>query len=339
MLLRSRSLVTTSVTALVSALALTATLATPTTLHARTAQDATAVAEAPAVERLPRATPANPWPMAESDIPVDERITFGVLENGMKYAWMSNPEPDKRSYLRLHVGIGSTAEEDSEQGMAHFLEHMAFNGSEHYPAGELITWFQERGMDFGAHVNASTGFGETIYKLNMPESDAASLAEGLTVMADYAGGLLLEEEEIAKEIGVIDGEERERDSVQFRLGIEALKMQFDGTRIANRIPIGVREVRAAFDAASVRAFYERWYRPENMTMIVVGDLEGLDPTELITEHMAGIEPPAEGPVPVPEHGTPTFAKLSFSLYDEELKTAGVSMGVVRPYVDEPITLE
>ena len=317
------------------ALALLAPAAAPVTV-----QDGAAVAEAPraVAPATTRGEPVIPWPMADSDIPVDERMHFGVLANGMKYAWMSNPEPKERSYLRLHVAVGSTAEEDDEQGLAHFLEHMAFNGSEHYAAGELITWFQERGMDFGAHVNASTSFDETIYKLDLPESDEQSLVEGLVVMGDYAGRLLLEEEEIAKEIGVIDGEERERDSVQFRVGIEALQMQFDGTRIAQRIPIGVREVRAEFDAPLVRGFYERWYRPENMTFVLVGDLGDLDPTALIEEHLGGLEPPEGDPVPVPGMGTPTFDQLSYSLSNEELKTVSLQVARLRPYEEESLTL-
>jgi zinc protease len=114
---------------------------------------------------------ARKWEHERSDIPADPRIHFGRLDNGMRYAWMKNVEPKQRCYLRLHVDVGSLAEKDDERGMAHYLEHMAFNGSRHYPAGTLIEWFQKHGMAFGADTNASTSFSETVYQIDLPTSD------------------------------------------------------------------------------------------------------------------------------------------------------------------------
>ncbi|HZL99383.1 MAG TPA: pitrilysin family protein, partial [Planctomycetota bacterium] len=234
---------------------------------------------------------ARPWEHASSDLEANPRIRFGALDNGLRYAWMVNGEPKQRCYLRLHVNAGSLAEEDDEQGLAHVLEHMAFNGSEHFPPGTLVEWFQKHGMAFGADTNASTGFSETIYKLDLPRSDEETLREGLTMLSDVAHGLLLLPEEVADELGVIDGEERERDSAGFRAAIAELKDQFAGSRVAARVPIGVKEVRAKFTAESERAFYEKWYRPEHMTLVIVGDLGALDPAPLIEEFFAGIPAP------------------------------------------------
>ena len=201
------------------------------------------------------------------------------------------------------VNVGSLAEEDSEQGLAHVLEHMAFNGSEHFAPGTLVEWFQQHGMAFGADTNASTEFSQTVYKLDLPTSDPGLVREGLTMLSDVMHGLLLQPAEVKAELGVIDGEERERDSAAFRAGIADLKDQFAGSRAASRIPIGVKEVRAAFTAEAERAFYEKWYRPENMTLVVVGDLGDLDPTDMVQELFGSVPAPQSAPVPAiqPDH--------------------------------------
>ncbi|MCB9897564.1 MAG: insulinase family protein [Planctomycetes bacterium] len=279
----------------------------------------------------------RPWPYEASDIPVDPRMHFGALENGLRWVWMENGEPEHRSYLRLHVDVGSEAERDDEQGMAHFLEHMAFNGSEHFASGDLVRWFQEHGMSFGAHVNASTWFDETIYKIDLPESDEQSLVEGLAVLRDFAGGLLLQEEEVRKEVGVIDGEERERDSPQLRLQFDLIERLLDGTRFADRLPIGKADVRAKFTAESVRAFYERWYRPDLMTVVLVGDLGGLDPEPLVRDAFADLTRPER--VPLPDPGRPTFAHDAFALYHDEVPSVNVVVARLRPWEPEPRTVE
>jgi zinc protease len=275
------------------------------------------------------------WEHESSDLAVNPRMHFGTLSNGIRWAWMANSEPRQRAYARLHVDVGSLAERDSEQGMAHFLEHMAFNGSEHFPAGTLVEWFQKHGMAFGADTNASTSFSETVYKLDLPTSDEATLRSGLTMLGDVADGLLLAPDEVRAEIGVIDGEERERDSVNFRAGIAGLKDAFAGTLVATRIPIGVQSVRAAFTAESVRAFYERWYRPENFTVVLVGDLGELDPVPLITEAFADVAVPEGAPASEPPLGTPKRAADTFVFHSSEIPVVTISAERLKPYVDEP----
>lgn len=278
------------------------------------------------------------WEHESSDIPVNSRIHFGHFENGLRYAWIKNPEPDQRCYLRLHVDAGSLGETETEQGMAHFLEHMAFNGTKNFPAGTLIEWFQRHGMGFGADTNAVTSFGETIYMIDLPTADQTSLAEGLQILRDFADGILLEKKEVEAEKGVIDGEEREGDSAQRRVLIETLERRYDGTRYAVRLPIGTKERRDAFTSESIASFYRRWYRPENMTLVVAGDLEDLDPTGLIRAAFGEMPRPEEAWVPEPNIGEPTLKDMDFFLHEEEIPVAVITIDRLVPYEDKPVTV-
>ncbi|MCP4093755.1 MAG: insulinase family protein [Planctomycetes bacterium] len=290
-----------------------------------------------AQEPQPAGTVA-PWAHDSSDLTVDERIHYGALENGMRFAWADNPEPNNRVYLRLHVDAGSFGETATELGMAHFLEHMAFNGSENFEAGTLIEWFQDNGMSFGADTNAHTAFSETVYKLDMPNRDEKTIRDGLQVMRDFAGKLNILEAEVQAEKGVIDGEQRERDSAGFRAFVKVLDRQYAGTRYATRLPIGTKEVRDEFTAETVRAFYERFYRPENMTMIIVGDLQGYNPEALIHEYFGDFAPPASPIAPEPAWGTPTMENLVFAVYDAEIPSVQIAIGSLRIAEEKPDTV-
>lgn len=280
----------------------------------------------------------RPWAHESSDLEVDPRITYGSLPTGMRYAWVDNPEPNDRVYLRLHVDAGSFGETETELGMAHFLEHMGFNGTENFEAGTLIEWFQDRGMSFGADTNAHTAFSETVYKLDLPARDKESIREGIQVLRDFAGAMIIADEEVEAEKGVIDGEQRERDSAGFRTFVKLLEKQYAGTRFATRLPIGTKEARDAFTGESVRAFYRRWYRPENMTLIVVGDLRDLDPTSLIVEYFGDFKGPGTPVEMEPAIGQPTMEDLVFSLYEPELPSVQISVSNLKPFVDRPDTV-
>jgi zinc protease len=320
----------------VLALAL-AVLASACRSDAAAPADARSAAPAATPEPAPVAVAPRPWPHESSDIPVDPRVRFGALPNGLRWAWAENGEPEKRCYVRLHVDVGSLAEEERERGLAHFLEHMAFNGSESFPAGTLIEWFQAHGMSFGADTNAHTSFSETVYKLDLPEADAETLREGLAVLRDFAGGLLLEPEEIEAEKGVIDGEERERDSPGMRMFEAELALAFEGTRLPARLPIGTRDARSAFDAELVRGFYERWYRPDAMTLVIVGDLRGLDPEPLLTEAFADLRAPSAPLEPEPEIGTPASFAPNYAIYEDELPSVTLALQRLVPWEEEPPT--
>ena len=312
-------------------------LALLSVLSACRSSDPSGGAAAP-TEATARVLAARPWEHETSDVPVDPRIHFGDLDNGLRWAWAGNGEPQKRCYLRLHVDVGSLAEEASQLGMAHFLEHMAFNGSEHFAPGTLIEWFQAHGMAFGADTNAHTSFSETVYKLDLPNSDEQTLREGLLVMRDFADGIRFQQDEIDKEKGVIDGEERESDSADFRVFKRQLAVLFDGTRICDRLPIGKPEVRARFTAESVGDFYRTWYRPDAMTLVAVGDLGELDPVPLFEEFFGDMRRPASALPPEPPVGRASRFDHLLAIHEPEIPTVSLALERLLPWEEEPFTI-
>jgi zinc protease len=281
----------------------------------------------------------TPWAHDSSDLEVDGRVHYGSFANGMRFAWADLPKPEDRVYLRLHVDAGSFGEADSQAGMAHFLEHMAFNGSDNFEAGTLIEWFQDHGMSFGADTNAHTSFSETVYKLDLPNRDEKTLREGMLVMSDFARGMIIADEEVQAEKGVIDGEQRERDSAGFRVLVQRLERQYKGTLLATRLPIGTKPIRDEFSGESVREFYTKWYRPENMTMVIVGDLRGYNPEELIAEYFKSFEGPGTPVDNEPAMGEPTLDDAFFFVSDDEIPSASITVANLKPYVHTDDTVE
>jgi len=256
--------------------------------------------------RLSDSNPAVPcitvgWPWEESDLRPDPALRYGVLDNGLRYLLLANHEPADRVAMFLDVQAGAIQERDGEQGYAHFLEHMLFNGTTHYPPGTLVEYFQSIGMEFGADTNAHTGFGETVYKLMLPSGRAGIVADGLQVMADYARGALLLEQEVEQERGVILAEKRSRDTVEARVHRARRQFLFRNTLIAERDIIGTEETIGQADAARLRRFYDTWYRPENMFLVVVGDTDLDTLVRLIRENLGGVQGAAV-PVDCPEPG-------------------------------------
>lgn len=291
---------------------------TPTPAPAKAKAAASAVAQ-------------RPWGFEKSDIPVNPRIAFGQLDNGMRFAWLANAEPKERAYLRLHIDVGSFAETEAEQGLAHFLEHMVFNGSRNYPAGTLVEWFQKHGMTFGGDTNAHTAFSETVYEIDLPKADEQSLKEGFSVLRDFADGALLEQKEIDAEKGVIDAEERERDNVQFRMLRKSLEVQYAGTLVPRRLPIGYKTQRDAFNPQLVRGFYEKWYRPDNMTLVVVGDLGERNPETMIREAFASMKVPATPLPKQPDLGKPAGVPTYSVTTEPEMPVALGRICLNRPF--------
>lgn len=216
---------------------------------------------------------APPFAHESSDLPVDETVRYGSLPNGLRYALKTNQEPRERTALRLLVEAGSLHEKENQLGLAHFLEHMAFNGTENYEPGTLIEFFQRMGMSFGGDTNAFTSFDRTVYMIDLPESTDDNMEEGLQVFRDYAGGMLLLEEEIDRERGIVLSEKRTRDSVEWRSFLAELDFFYGDTRIANRLPIGTEEVLTNSTREDFVDFYDTWYRPEKMTLVAVGDFD------------------------------------------------------------------
>ncbi|GAA5120173.1 insulinase family protein [Luteolibacter yonseiensis] len=280
----------------------------------------------------------KPWPQASSDIAPDAAATFGTLENGMRYIIYPNAEPPKRVSLRLHISAGSLMEANDQRGIAHFLEHMVFNGSKNYTAAELIPKMQRLGIQFGAHANAYTSFDETVYMLDLPDLSADTLNLGFTVMRDFGDGALLTADEIDKERGVILSEKVSRDSVSFRLMEQQFAAILPDSLVTNRFPIGTEEVIKAAPRDRFLDLYTRFYTPERMTFIVVGDI---DPKEIQTRVEATFSsmtnPSAAGKNP--ELGAikqPEGIKASV-FADKEVSSTDVSLTLVRPYTPKPDT--
>ena len=212
-----------------------------------------------------------PWPHERGDLVPDPAITWGRLPNGLRYAVRSNAEPRGRISLCLLVDAGSRLERDDQQGYAHFVEHMAFKGTRHFPAGTLIKTLQRHGMAFGAEVSAFTTLTATYYNLDLAGNSEENLAEGLQVLRDFADGITFGPEEIRTERGVIVSEWRTRESGSERIGWARLATLYAHTLLARRKPIGEIDSINRADRAGLVGFYESWYRPGRMVLIAVGD--------------------------------------------------------------------
>ena len=268
-----------------------------------------------------------PIPVARdnSDLKSDPAVTRGVLENGMRYAIMPNPEPPNRVSLRLYVDAGSLMEEDDQQGLAHFLEHMAFNGTENFPAGEMVEYFQRLGMGFGNHTNAHTSFNETVYKLEMPNTKTATLDEGFRLLNDYADGMLLLKDEIEAERGIILSEKRNRDSADWRTFLEEFEASLPDALVSKRLPIGTEEVIKTAPRERFESFYKKWYTPDRMAVVVVGDIEVAAIEDLIKKHLSDIKAP-EADISDPDMGSVSKRGLT-AHFHSEMETGEVSVSI------------
>src|SRR5688572_11137402 len=281
---------------------------------------------------------AIPFPHENSDLKMDPTVTYGTLPNGIRYVVRANKEPKERAALRLLVEAGAVHEKDDQQGLAHLLEHMAFNDSKHFPPSSLIEFFQRMGMNFGGDTNASTWYTRTLYLLELPDTKEATLAEGLKVFRDYADGLLLKPEEIEQERGIILSEKRARDSVGYRTSIAKQKFMLRETMFAKRDVIGTEEVLKQAARDRFLDFYDAWYRPEAMSVVIVGDVDVAAVVKQLTEAFAPIQPRGD-PRPQPDLGKiHEFQGINpFYHYESEAPDTNVSIITITPYQKEPDT--
>lgn len=228
-----------------------------------------------AKDKPPRLAAADhtAWAFEHSDVPVDRDFRFGRLANGMRYVVRHNATPAGTGIVRLDVDAGSLDELPQEQGFAHFVEHMAFNGSARVPEGQMIPLLEREGLAFGADTNASTGFDRTLYKLDLPRNDAALLDTALMLMRETASNLTISQGAIERERGVVLAEMRDRNSWALRNAIATTRFFYPQARYSQRFPIGTVETLNAATAQTLRAFYEREYVPANVTLVVVGDFD------------------------------------------------------------------
>ena len=261
----------------------------------------------------------------DEPMPVGPGVTVGQLENGLRYYIRENSEPANRAEFSLVVKVGSVVEDEDQLGLAHFLEHMAFNGTENFEKQELIDFMVSIGMRMGADLNAGTGFDETRYMLQIPTDSPEVMANTLQILEDWAHGLTLDPEEIDQERGVIVEEWRMRRGAGARIQDEQFPVILRDSRYAERSPIGTVESLETFEHEALRRFYREWYRPDLMGVIAVGDFGGTEVEALLIEHFEGISAP-ENPrerteYQVPDHGATLFAITT----DEELPSTSVTV--------------
>lgn len=289
-------------------------------------------------ESIPRRLTAEAnrkvWPHEISDLQPDPALHFGRLPNGFRYVVLPNAEPRHRVSMHLDVQVGSLNETEDQRGLAHFLEHLMFNGSTHFAPGELVKYFQRIGMQFGPDANAHTGFQETVYDILLPDGKSDSLEKGLLVLSDYAQGALLLPSEVAGEAKVILSEMRARDSASYRMLDASFKFEFKGTRVGRRLPIGLAEVIRGATSASLKKFYDTWYRPETMILVLVGDFNADAVVPLIEKYFGSLQPRAPAQ-PDPEMGALVHTGVNpFYHYEKEAGKTTVSIGTLQQQAPE-----
>src|SRR5688572_7650200 len=263
-------------------------------------------------------------------IPVDPLITVGTLPNGLRYYVRENRLPQARAELRLVVKAGSVLEEDDQRGLAHFVEHMAFNGTLHFPKQEIVSFMQALGMRFGAHVNAHTSFDETVYELQIPTGNPAVMDRSLTILEDFARHVSFDAVEIDKERGVILEEWRLGLGAGERIRDAQMPVLLKGSRYAERSPIGRPEIIRNANYDRLKQFYADWYRPDMMAVVAVGDFDRAAVEAQIRSRFGAI-PPAKSPKPRPDYAVPDQPGTVYSIItDPEVTQTAISIFTKMP---------
>jgi zinc protease len=262
-------------------------------------------------------------------LPLDPAVRTGSLPNGLTYFIRRNVEPAKRAALRLAVRAGSIDEADDQRGLAHLLEHMAFNGSTHFKSGELVDYLESIGSRFGPDVNAYTSFDETVYMLEVPTDRDDVVRRGLEALSDFAGGIALETSEIDRERGVVIEEWRGRQGAGTRMQDVEMRALFGESRYTERNPIGLPETLKTFPAARLRDFYRDFYRADRMAVVAVGDFDPDRMEAMIRENFGSL--PTRAPAtrqvyPVPANSGTRYAVSS----DPEAQSSSVSLIYKQP---------
>ncbi len=250
----------------------------------------------------------------ENALPIDSHVTIGRLENGLTYYIRSNTEPKNRAELRLVVNVGSVVEEEDQQGIAHYLEHMAFNGTKNFAKQQIVDYLESLGVRFGPDLNAYTSFDETVYRLQVPTEKDDTLETALQILEDWAHNIVFTDEEVEKERGVIIEEWRLRRGADARIRDKQLPILFTGSRYADRRPIGKVDAINTFRAEDFRRFYRDWYRPDLMAVVAVGDFDSIWLEKRIRDLFSRLEqvknPRRRENYPLPDHRETLFAIAS-----------------------------
>jgi len=272
---------------------------------------------------------SQPWAHIASDLPVDPDLRTGTLPNGMRYALLRNATPPGQASLRLRIDAGSLMEQDDQRGLAHFMEHMAFNGTTNIPKTELIRILERLGLAFGADLNAATGFDQTYYQLELPRTNDETVDTALRVLREQVSEATMADSDIAAERGVIAGEERLRNSPAQRVWQQQLGILARGQKVATRLPIGDMAIIATAPRERFVDFYQRHYRPSRATLIAVGDFDVAAIEAKIHTVFAGWQPSAlDGPEP--DLGTVAPRGPETHVTVEPGVSSGISLAWTRP---------
>lgn len=254
---------------------------------------------------------ANP-----AKIPTDPNVKIGVLENGLTYYIRNNGKPEDKLELRLAINAGSILENDDQQGLAHFIEHMNFNGSENFEKNELVDYLQSIGVKFGADLNAYTSFDKTVYILPIPSDNPETLDKGFQILEDWAHNATLLESDIDSERGVVLEEYRIGLGPDKRMMQEYLPKLLYGSRYAERLPIGKKEVIETADYETIRDYYKQWYRPGLMAVVAVGDLDVETIENKIKQYFSNLQP-VKNPQERKEYGLPNHEETFVSIASDK----------------------
>src|SRR5215831_3555897 len=264
------------------------------------------------------------------NLPVDPEATVGTLPNGLRYYVRGNAKPPKRAELRLVVRAGSVLEDDDQRGLAHYVEHMLFEGTEHFPRQSIIDFLGSLGLSLGADANAATSYDETQYTLRVPTDVPGALDRALLVMEDWAHAATFDQSGIDRERGIVLAEWRLHLDADQRTQDKVIGAQLAGSRYADRPPIGKPDIIEHAQREQLMRFYNDWYRPDLMAVIVVGDVDRDAVAAMIKEHFASLTAPSpERPRPtfdVPEHRGTRYAIVT----DKEATTTAVQISDLRP---------
>jgi len=278
------------------------------------------------------------WDLEDSEFVPEDGWHFGKLENGFRYIIRRNNRPENTAMVRMIIKTGSIDEEDHEQGFAHYVEHMAFNGSTNIPEGEMVKLLEREGLAFGADTNASTGFERTQYRLDLPRADEGLLDTALMLMRETASELTIAEDAVERERGIILSERRVRNGYDFKSTVDRLKFNFPGSRISRRLPIGTIETLEAATGGGLRAFWEREYVPADTVLIVVGDFDPALVEEKIQSRFADWEAKASADQPDKGPVDPSYSGETDIHLDPAL-SEGITLLRHAAYIDRPDTLE
>ena len=259
-----------------------------------------ALAQAPGAAPAVKLAPGQ-WPQALSDLRADPAVRFGALPNGLRYALRKQSIPPGQTAFRLWFGTGSMMETDAQQGLAHFLEHMAFNGSKTVKEGEMVKILERLGLAFGPDTNAATSFSDTTYQLDLPRSDAETVDTAIMLLRETAFNLTIAPDAVDRERGVVLSEERARDTPGYRTSIARMTFLLKDQRLPTRLPIGKVEVLKTAPASQIADYYARWYRPDRAVFVAVGDFD-LDAMEAQIKAAFGGWTAKTPPPPEPEQG-------------------------------------